>query len=70
MTTRADETIIKVVGPTVLEADTLECIVSALSLIDAEAIEPLVLEPNDDATQHLSPSDQPPTISSLLTISW
>lgn len=61
-----------VVGPTVLDAVTLDCVLSSLSLLNAEVVEvvPTLIVPSADSTPRATPSDFPPIISSQITVSW
>ena len=66
---RRDGTVMDVVGDTTLSALTRGCILSALSLYDEELLERAVLEPSDIPASG-DPLDDPPTVASLITISW
>ncbi len=66
---RPDGTVMDVVGDTTLSALTRGCILSALSLYDEELLERAVIEPPEIPASD-DPLDDPPAVSSLITVSW
>lgn len=65
---RAGGTVMDVVGDTTLDALTRGCILSALSLYEEGVLDRAILEPTLPPTG--DPLDDPPVVSSLITISW